>query len=217
MYDKLVILIPTYNPSEKLIKTIDVLKDSGFNHIVVVNDGSLNNEIFNEIEVDRVLKHKTNKGKGASLKTGFEYLKKLNFDGAITIDDDLQHDISDVKKIADSFLEKQGVYFGVRDFNGAPVIRKMANIIVSKLFKLLYKFDICDTQTGLRCFPKNIFEHLTLINGSGFEYEMNVLKYLVKNKYNINKIKIKTIYNDNKSHYSVFKDSFKIIKSLLKK
>ncbi|MBR3199202.1 MAG: glycosyltransferase family 2 protein [Bacilli bacterium] len=217
MYDKLVILIPTYNPSEKLIKTIEVLKDSGFNHIIVVNDGSINNEVFNEIEVDRVLKIKTNKGKGVSLKTGFEYLKKLNFDGVITVDDDLQQDIVDIKKMADSFIKENGIYFGVRDFDGAPFIRKTANKFVSKLFKLLYKFDICDTQTGLRCFPKSLFDELISISGDRFEYEMNVLKYLVKNKYNINMINIKTIYNDNKSHYSVFIDSFKIIKALLKK
>lgn len=217
MYDKLVILIPTYNPSQKLIKTIEKLSKNGFNHIIIVNDGSSDNEIFSKLNVDRILKHDVNMGKGAALKTGFNYLKKFNFDGVITVDDDLQHEISDIKKIADSFLNKNDIYFGIRDFEKAPLIRKTANTFAAKLFNILYKYDIGDTQTGLRCFPKYVLDNLTKIDGKGFEYEMNVLKYLVKNKYNINKIKIKTVYNDNKSHYNGFKDSYKILKSILKK
>lgn len=216
MYEKLAILIPTFNPTDKLIKTINNLKENGFKHIIIVNDGSFNNEIFSKIEVDRILKHDFNEGKGKALKTGFEYLKKLDFDGAITLDDDLQQDILDIKKIADYFLKNEGIYFGVRNFEGAPFLRKFANKIISKVFKVLYKEDICDTQTGLRCFPKKMFPWLTEIEGNGFEYEMNVLKTLVKEKYTINKVYIKTIYNGGKSHYHAIKDSYKIIKAILK-
>lgn len=216
MYEKLAILIPTFNPTDKLIKTINNLNENGFKHIIIVNDGSFNNEIFSKIEVDRILKHDFNEGKGKALKTGFEYLKKLDFDGTITLDDDLQQDILDIKKIADYFLKNEGIYFGVRNFEGAPFLRKFANKIISKVFKVLYKEDICDTQTGLRCFPKKMFPWLTEIEGNGFEYEMNVLKTLVKEKYTINKVYIKTIYNDGKSHYHAIKDSYKIIKAILK-
>ena len=74
MYEKLAILIPTFNPTDKLIKTINNLNENGFKHIIIVNDGSFNNEIFSKIEVDRILKHDFNEGKGKALKTGFEYL-----------------------------------------------------------------------------------------------------------------------------------------------
>ena len=66
MYDKLVILIPTYNPSQKLIKTIEKLSKNMFNHIIIVNDGSSDNEIFSKLNVDRILKHDVNMGKGAA-------------------------------------------------------------------------------------------------------------------------------------------------------
>ncbi len=216
MYDRLIILIPTFNPTDKLIKTINILKESGFKHIIIVNDGSLENEIFSKIDVYRVLKHDVNMGKGQALKTGFKYISKLDFDGVITLDDDLQQDILDIKKIADYFLKKEGIYFGVRTFENAPFIRKMANKMTSKIFKMKYHEDIGDTQTGLRCFPKSLLSSLLEVDGSGFEYEMNVLKFLVKEKYNINKVHIKTIYNDNKSHYHAIKDSYKIFKAIFK-
>ena len=216
-YDKIAILIPTFNPTDKLIKTINVLNDSGFNSVIVVNDGSTNNEVFSKIKVDKLLKHDINKGKGAALKTGFEYLQKFKVDAVITVDDDLQQDISDIKNIADCFLNEKGVYFGVRKFENAPFIRRFANKMSSKIFKILYKEDICDTQTGLRCFPKEILLDLAKIDGSGFEYEMNVLKYLALSKIQIKKVYIKTIYNDNKSHYRVIKDSYAILKALFKR
>ncbi len=216
-YDKIAILIPTFNPTDKLIKTINVLNDSGFNSVIVVNDGSTNNEVFSKIKVDKLLKHDINKGKGAALKTGFEYLQKFKVDAVITVDDDLQQDISDIKNIADCFLNEKGVYFGVRKFENAPFIRRFANKMASKIFKILYKEDICDTQTGLRCFPKEILLDLAKIDGSGFEYEMNVLKYLALSKIQIKKVYIKTIYNDNKSHYRVIKDSYAILKALFKR
>ena len=216
-YDSIAILIPTYNPTDKLVNTVNILKDNGFKNIILVNDGSVDNSIFSLIEVSRILVHKENLGKGAALKTGFLYLKNLKYDGVITVDDDLQQDILDIRKIADSFLEKEGIYFGVRNFENAPFLRKVANKITAKLFKILYKNDICDTQTGLRCFPKHLLSQLANINGFGFEYEMNVLKYLSINNFNIKKINIKTVYDDNKSHFHVIKDSFKIIRVLLTK
>lgn len=211
-YDEIAILIPSFNPSEKLVKVVKLLNKNGFNNIFVVDDGSIDKSIFSKLDVSKVIVNDKNMGKGFSLKKGFKYLSKLNYLGIITIDDDLQHDIADVIKIADLFLECNGVYLGVRDFIGAPIIRKFANKISSFFFKLIYGVNLSDTQTGFRCFPSSMINDLVHISGDRFEYEMNVLKYLAKNKIDIHEVFIKTIYNDNKSHYSSVKDSYRILK-----
>lgn len=212
-----VILIPTYNPTDKLVNVILNLKKNGFTNIIIVDDGSLDKEIFSKIDVSNILVHNTNMGKGVALKTGFKYISKLGFECVITIDDDFQQDTLDVVKVANAFLKEKGIYFGVRSFEDAPFMRKMANKVSSKLFKLIYKEEIIDTQTGLRCFPNDILSDLALVKGDRFEYEMNVLKYLVNNKIEIKEIPIKTIYNDGGSHYNSLKDSCKILKVLFDK
>lgn len=216
-YDKIAILIPSFNPSEKLIKVVNLLHKSSFKNIFVVDDGSFKKNIFSKLDVSEIIINDKNMGKGFSLKKGFKYLKNLNYLGVITIDDDLQQDISDVVKIADLFLESNEVYFGVRNFKGAPILRKCANKISSFFFKCIYKVYVIDTQTGLRCFPCALLNDLINVKGNRFEYELNVLKYLVNNKIDISEVPIKTIYNDSVSHFKSIKDSYKILKVMFDK
>ncbi|MBR3363234.1 MAG: glycosyltransferase family 2 protein [Bacilli bacterium] len=216
-YDEIAILIPSFNPGKKLIKVVDLLHKNGFNNIFVVDDGSVKKDAFSKMNVSKIIVNDKNMGKGFSLKKGFEYLKNLNYLGLITIDDDLQQDISDVIKIADLFLKSNGVYLGVRDFKGAPILRRFANKVSSLFFKSIYGISIVDTQTGLRCFPCALLNDLTKVCGDRFEYEMNVLKYLVNNKIHISEVPIKTIYNDNGSHFNSIIDSYKILKVMFDK
>lgn len=217
MFDDIAILIPTYNPHDSLLKEIDLLKKNGFSNIFLVDDGSVDKSIFSKVNVSEIITYESNKGKGYALKTGFKYINDLNFNGVITVDDDLQQDISDIVEIARAFKNKTGVYIGERNFEGAPFFRKFGNKFSSFLFKCIYGVRVNDTQTGLRCFPSNLLLSLCEIKGNRFEYELNVLKYLVSKHIIINKVGIKTIYNGNGSHYGVFRDSFSIFMNIIDK
>lgn len=78
MKEKIIILIPAYEPTKQFIELLKKLKKEKLN-TVVVNDGSDNtyDEIFNKAkDYATILKHDTNKGKGRALKTGIEYINK---------------------------------------------------------------------------------------------------------------------------------------------
>ena len=219
-YNDIIVLIPAFNPSKKIKDTVKILKESGFNNIIVIDDGSTNKDNFKDLECTKLISYGKNKGKGDALKTGFKYLESLDFKGVITVDDDLQHNISDIKNMCNLFLEEPAVYLGCRAFDkNTPLKRKIANKLTAKLFYMLYHEKITDTQSGLRIFPKNSLNELINIKGSGFEYETNVLKYLAINKIKINQIPIETIYFDgpNESRYRPIKDSLRIMKVLFRK
>lgn len=218
-YNDIVILIPTLNPKVKLLSVVSLLIKNGFFNIVVVDDGSDDKFIINKLNGVKVLNHDYNRGKGCALKTGFDYIRGLDVKGVITIDDDLQHDISDIKNICDLFLKNEGIYFGIRLFEDAPFVRKKSNMLTSYIFEKLYSLKICDTQTGLRLFPKKILDDLINVEGNRFEYEMNVLKFCAWKGFNIKQIPIKTIYFKEKkgSHYKVLKDSFLIYRELFRR
>lgn len=92
------IVIPSYEPDEKLPALLKDLKAAGFQNIVLVNDGSgeAYSRFFKEAESlygCHVLHHAVNQGKGRALKTAFNYClgKYENMPGAVTADSDGQH------------------------------------------------------------------------------------------------------------------------------
>ncbi len=94
MYDDICIVIPSYEPNEKMIDYVRSLFECGMKHIVVVNDGSSKeyNCFFDEAQNlgAKVLGYEINKGKGYALKTAFSYIKNemdTNFVSVLTKDD----------------------------------------------------------------------------------------------------------------------------------
>ena len=226
--EEAVILIPSLEPDKRLPAYIRKLMESGFGHIVVVDDGSSEQYqgIFREIEeIDEritVLHHDVNHGKGVALKTGYGWIQEnlKDISGVITADADGQHTVPDCIHLAEE-LEKgtRALYLGSRDFSldNVPPKSRAGNRFTSVLFFLLYGKWLQDTQTGLRAFRREDLSFMIEVEGDRFEYEMNVLKFLVKENIPINRVDIKTIYNDNGSHYNIFRDSFNIFMNIINK
>lgn len=223
---KVIPIIPTLNPSVKLLEVVELLEQNNYEKILIVDDGSDKKEIFDKLkEKDNViiLTHDVNKGKGCALKTAYKYyLENLkHYSGVITLDDDLQHDINDVLNISKLLEDNNMFIIGTRLFNteSTPVRNKLGNRIASDLFKTLYGIKIKDTQTGLRAIPNYLIPKMIEIAGDRFEYEMNVLAEMAKMKEKIFQVDIKTVYlkNSNKtSHFKPFKDSVKVCGILFK-
>ena len=160
-----VILIPSLEPDERLPAYIAKLAQSGFGHIVVVDDGSAESyqPIFTRIgETDprvKVLHHEVNRGKGVALKTGYRWIQENlpGISGVITADADGQHTVPDCIRLAEE-LEKgpRALYLGSRDFSlqNVPPKSRAGNRFTSVLFFLLYGQWLQDTHTGLRAFRR---------------------------------------------------------------
>lgn len=217
---KTIVLIPTYNPKDKIKNVIEILEKNNFKDIIIVNDGSNNEHLENLKGIKYpIINHEVNLGKGAALKTGFNYILNniKDFDGVLTIDDDMQHDIESVKHLIKEFNGE--TIIGVRNFDvkGIPMHRKFGNKFSAYVFKKLYKFDVKDTQTGLRIYSKSCIKHIINLESTGFEYELEALIYMVKKKEKMKIVPINTIYNKepNTSRYKPIKDSLRVYKIML--
>lgn len=218
--ETLVVVIPAYQPTESLVKIVEQIKEFTDYTVLVVNDGSDKecNKYFDKIKnISIVLHHKANFGKGTALKTALSFIKHNfeNTDYIVTADADGQHLIGDIIQIAETARRNPGkLILGSRDFNDkkVPFKSKFGNKLTHYIFTSASGVSIEDTQTGLRAFPAEWIGEMAKIEGVKYEYEMNTLFWATKNGHGIIEHPISTVYISNNiaTHYSPFRDSFKI-------
>ena len=217
------VILPSLNPDEKLLSTIDRLLEVGFTDIILVNDGSKQKnlryfETADQYPQVHLLHHPENLGKGAALKTGFTWFlnNRAGSKGVITVDGDGQHHSEDVKACAEAMLDSQHLILGVRDFKrkDIPWRSRFGNRCTSGVFKFFVGMSVSDTQTGLRAIPAEYLEGLCEVDGDRFEYETNMLLAMKANHIPFQEVKIRTVYlEENKSsHFRPVRDSWRIYK-----
>lgn len=217
-------LIPAYEPDEHMVRLVRELDIAGFD-IVVVNDGSSEKsaEYFKEIEnIARVIGYPVNHGKGYALRTGFWYIYE-HYRGrytVVTLDADGQHTCSDAVRVCNAAAHCTGtLILGSRAFTGKIPLRScLGNKATELVFYLMTGIHVHDTQTGLRACDDVLLEHLLNVQGSRYEYEMNVLLRCSREQIPVIEVPIRTLYLDgNKSsHFDTVRDSMRIYKQILK-
>ena len=216
---KYIVLIPTYDPSGKLKELLSLINKKY--ETVIVDDGSKDKSIFDSISNNaHIISYKDNMGKGYALKKGFEYINNNYKDYIIvTMDDDMQHDLSDAIKLCDYVNNHDDeLALGRRHWDkSTPFSNRMGNKITRFIFKKKTGLNIYDTQSGLRAFSYKLIDYMLNVEGNRYEYEMNVLLNLKNKNIKYKEINIKTIYHIEKTtHYKKIKDSYRIYKEIIK-
>ena len=216
------------------------MKDRRFD-VVVVDDGSGPDyaDLFERLTRDAtVLTHKENRGKGAALKTGLEYIGKymaytesvLTGTGTetvsgrdaviVTADADGQHLPDDIERVAEiAAARPSALVLGSRALAGdIPARSRFGNTVTRHVYSAATGVRIHDTQTGLRAFHRSMIPRLLKIEGERYEYEINMLMQLASEGVPIIEERIETVYEDNNSgsHFKTFRDSFRVYKEILK-
>ena len=224
---KISVILPSLDPDEKLHAVIDGLLEVGFTHIILVNDGSKPENLHYFLDEAAahpeitLLHHAVNRGKGAALKTAFNWflVNRPDAFGVVTVDGDNQHHKLDTKACAEHLLETGHLTLGVRDFDqpDVPARSKFGNKTTSAVFKIFVGMTISDTQTGLRAISSKDLKVLLGIEGDRFEYETNMLLALKNKDIPFDEVKIRTVYiEENKtSHFNPIRDSWRIYKLIL--
>jgi len=222
MLPNITVIVPSYNPDEKLGLVVSGLLEAGFDDIVVVNDGSKDCcvKAFDDIsslEHVTVLTHEVNKGKGVALKTAFNFVKDRGIvkSGVITVDGDNQHTVKDIIACSKALEDnKDKVIIGCRDFSGkdVPPRSKFGNNMTKFVFRLFCGIKISDTQTGLRAIPYQYLQDFINMDGDRYEYETNMLLEMKRLGFDFIEVPIQTVYieENQTSHFNPIKDSIKI-------
>ncbi len=177
---KIIIALPAYN--EELTIGSMVSKSKQYSDkVTVIDDGSRDDtEKVAELAGAIVLRHETNKGKGAAIKTAFSYAKENNADILILLDADGQHNPDEIPKIIVPILNGEAdIVNGSRFLGGSseniPAYRRLGQEILTLTTKLAgKKIYLTDSQNGFRAFSKKTFD-LFKFKNSGFAIESEML------------------------------------------
>jgi len=165
---KITIIMPAYNVGNKidtalkqLLKNLTQITNNY--EIIIVDDGSQNPPQSNIITTNnkiKIIKHPTNLGKGAAIKTGTKYAT-----GQYTIIIDADGDINpkNLKQYITALKQYDIIIASKRHPHStyqAPTIRKILSTTYNILTKILLGIKTGDTQTGLKAFKT---QHLKTI------------------------------------------------------
>ncbi len=218
-------IIPSFNVEQTISEVI--IKISQFidiSHIIVIDDGSFDQTAAIATKTGAIiLQNGINRGKGYSLRRGFQYAIENGLDAVLTLDGDLQHDPLEITNFIELYQKTNAdLILGNRtnDFSNMPLDRQFSNKMTSLMISLLTGQRVRDSQTGYRLIKANILRRIKLVSNR-YETESELLVKALLNGYKIAHVPIKTIYNNEPSHIHRLVDTFRFLKvfiySLIKK
>ncbi len=174
---KTLIVIPAYNEELTIGSVVALARKYG--DVLVVDDGSgdRTSEIAREGGAT-VIRHSTNRGKGAALKTGFEYALSREYDVVVTIDADGQHNPDEIPLLLEPIIKGEAdLVIGSRYLNGSkkeiPLYRRLGLWVLNKSTKVASNVDV-DSQSGFRALNRRALERLDL-KGEGYSIETDMI------------------------------------------
>lgn len=208
------ILLPGYN-EEKMIGQVVSKARKVINDVIVVDDGSTDDTYQIAKSAGAiVIRHEVNKGKGAALKTGFQYALEHNYQAVITMDSDGQHDVNDIPNFLNALSEgKAGIVIGSRmkDISTMPAIRKVTNKLTSYISSLLMHQKVDDSQSGFRLITSDVLRSIKL-ESDRYDMESEILIKASRAGFQIISVPIKTIYGQEKSKINPLIDTYRFIR-----
>lgn len=163
---KVVVIIPAYNEEASIGNVIQAIRAKAPEvDIVVINDGSKDNTaaVAEATKLAQVINLPLNIGIGGAMQTGYMYAKKHNYDIAVQMDADGQHDPAYLHQLlnvlhkgdADCMI---GSRFIEKTAYRSSFFRRVGILFFTWLLKLVTKERFTDPTSGFRAANREVIE-----------------------------------------------------------
>lgn len=180
------IIIPAYNEADSLKELLLKMEQLGLlesNYVIVVDDGSDDETAFvvKNFPV-QIVRHETNKGYGAALKTG---IRKSKSENIIILDSDGQHDPSYIPEIKKN-LDQYDMVIGERTPDSFQVKhRKGGKKIIRWVGEYLVEQKLPDFNSGYRGIHRSLILPMLHLMPNGFSFSTTSTLAFLKEGYSI--------------------------------
>lgn len=201
---KLAVVIPAHNEEKNIGDVVSQIprKVDGISSIqpFVISDNSKDrtSEIAHRAGAS-VLSHRINLGAGGATLTGLTVARHLDYDLAISLDGDGQHDPKDIPALVDAhFTHGAQLVIGSRFLGQTiaemPPLKWYGNKIMNGVTYVFSHHPVTDSQSGFRLFGPQFLDRLHHFSTGGYEFCSEAIIIARQQKLLIHEVPIKTIY-----------------------
>jgi polyprenyl-phospho-N-acetylgalactosaminyl synthase len=202
---RIAVLIAAYNEGavlEAVVSTIPrTLKALGSVDVIVVDDGSVDSTSQVAVRAGaKVLRHPINRGQGAALKTGFDYLIQQGYDIVVTFDADGQHRPDEIKLLVKKLIEERleivlGSRFLGKSARNLPPSRKLILKLGVVFTRLISRLRVSDTHNGFRAIAVPALRRMRLVQDR-MEHASEIIDQISKQKLRYTEVPVTIEYTD---------------------
>jgi dolichol-phosphate mannosyltransferase len=191
--ERALVILPTYNEADSLIKVVDAVLGLPENlDILVVDDSSPDGTADlakNHSAFDKrifLLLRPGKQGLASAYKEGFQWGLKQGYDVCMEMDSDLSHDPEDISRLLQTIVEGADIAIGSRYLNGISVINwPLARLLVSIGAGIYTRWvsglPLTDPTGGFKAIHRNVIENLdwekVKSEGYGFQIEVSFFAF----------------------------------------
>lgn len=187
--------------------------------VIVVDDGSTDRTAtIAQAAGAEVIRHQSNRGKGAAIKTGLERGLSYGSGYFLFLDADGQHDPGEIPDFLNAAREtgaKLIVGNRMQNLERMPSIRRWTNRFMSWQIGNLCGRTVPDSQCGYRLVHRDLAPLLLAAN-NGFGFETESLLLASKSGCRIEFVTVRAIYRDEQSKIRPIRDTIRYLELVRK-
>ena len=181
---KIFIVLPAYNASRTLLRTLAEIPPEYRQNILLVDDASRDNTV----EVARkaglsVVVHERNRGYGGNQKTCYTESLRRGADLVVMLHPDHQYDAKVIPHLIRPILEGEAsAVFGSRMLGGRPLEGGMprwkyvANVLLTALANIIFQRYLTEIHSGFRAYSREYLETVRFMeNSNDFIFDTEII------------------------------------------
>ncbi len=217
--DRIAVMIPCYNEELTVAKVIRDYKAALPEADIYVYDNNSSDNTYEAAkEAGAIVRREPQQGKGNVMRTMF---RKIEADCYIVVDGDDTYPADNARQMVDMVL-KDGMDLVIGDrlsstyfTENKRAFHNGGNVLVRGMINLLFKSNVKDIMTGMRCMSRQFVKNYPITSG-GFEIETEMTIHALDNKFHIASVPID--YRDrpegSESKLDTYKDGFRVLKTI---
>lgn len=190
---RILVIIPAYNESENIERVVNnLIRNYPQYDYVVVNDGSKDNtaEICRRNHYN-LLDLPVNLGLAGAFQTGMKYAYKKDYDAAVQLDGDGQHNPKYIQPMIEVMQRTcSDIVIGSRFITQKKPhnMRMFGSNIIQFAIRITTRKKVTDPTSGLRMFNRTVLKEFAV--NMNYGPEPDTVSYLLRNGINIEEVQV---------------------------